>query len=464
MANISFGGLGNGLDFGQVVDQLVKAQNLPIDSLRGKKNALQTKLTEYGTLGTNLLAVQSAAEALRFQASFDRTASTVSDEDVLTATSSPTAGPGTYRMQVTQLAAAHQISSKAAKAVASATTDIVPGASASVSFTVGTGPVQTVTLADGATLENLRDEINNLGAGVTASIVNTGTPSTPAYRLLMTSSNTGADYAIAVTADTTDLDLANGSGTGGRDTLQAAQNATVVLGDPSQTQLTIQRSSNTLTDVIPGVTVNLKRATAVGESVTVGVSVDVGQVTDNIKKLVTSYNDMVKFINQRNTYNQETKQGGPLFGEGTIRSVISTVRNALGSTLSGLTSFSSVGEIGFKTEKDGTITLDEGKLTSALSSDYAGVKALFANRGAAEGIAQRVSKAVDSLDDVQTGAMTTRTQGITAQLARMTDDIQRKEDSLSAYEARLKTQFASLDGLLRQMQTQSNYLRARTGV
>lgn len=464
MANISFGGLGNGLDFGQVVDQLVRAQRLPIDALQTKKNALQTKLTEYGTLGTNLLAVQSAAEALRFPTSFDRTTSTVSDEDVLTVTSSSTAGAGSYQLSVTQLAAAHQISSKAAKAVTSATSDIVSGANASLSFRVGTGPVQTVTLSDGATLENLRDEINNLGAGVTASIVNTGTPSTPAYRLLMTASSSGADSAITVTADTTDLDLANGSGTGGSDTLQAGQNAIVVLGNPNQTQLTIQRSSNTLTDVIPGLTVNLKRATALNESVTIGVSVDVGQVKDNIKKLVTAYNDVVKFINQRNTYNQETKEGGPLFGEGTIRSILSTVRNALGSTLSGGPSFSSVGEIGFKTERDGTITLDEGKLSSALSSDYAGVKALFVSRGAAEGIGQRVSRAVDSLDDVQTGAMTTRTKGISAQLERMKDDIQRKEDTLTAYEARLRAQFSSLDGLLRQLQTQSNYLRARTGV
>ena len=65
MATISFGGLGNGLDFGQVVDQLVKVQQLPIDNLTNKKLALQSKLTDLGAVGTKLLALQSATAALR---------------------------------------------------------------------------------------------------------------------------------------------------------------------------------------------------------------------------------------------------------------------------------------------------------------------------------------------------------------------------------------------------------------
>jgi len=82
---ISFGGLGNGVDFGQVVTELAKVQRVPIDALNTKKNSLQTKLTDYGTLGMKLLALQSAANALRLPNSFDRTATTVSDETKLTA-------------------------------------------------------------------------------------------------------------------------------------------------------------------------------------------------------------------------------------------------------------------------------------------------------------------------------------------------------------------------------------------
>lgn len=310
MATISFGGLGNGVDFGQVVDQLVKVQQLPIDALQSKKSNLQTKLTDYGTLGGKLVALQSATDALRLPSFFDRTAATVSDESVLGVSASSTATPGTYLVQVTRLATAHQIASKATKTVTATTSDIVSGAGATFSFRVGTSAIQTVTLSDTATLEDLRDQINDLGSGATASIVNTGTSATPAYRLLLTASSTGADRTITITADSTDLDFLNGSGAGGFDTLQLAQDATVVLGDPAQTQLTIQRDSNTITDAIPGVVLNLKQTTAVGQFATVTVSLDTAQVKDNIKKLVTAYNEVVNFITSHNTYDTATKQGG----------------------------------------------------------------------------------------------------------------------------------------------------------
>lgn len=215
MATVSFGGLGNGIDFGQVVTELVKIQRLPIDKLNEKKTVLQSKLADLGSLGAKLLAVQGAADALRLASSFDRTSATVSDEEVLSLSSSSTAVQGNYRVQVTQLATAHQITNKAAKAVASSTADIVAGTSAVVSFRVGTGAEQTVTLGDSGTLEDLRTAINDLGAGVTASIVNSGTAQAPAYRLVLTGTSTGAANTISITADGTALDLANTSGTGG---------------------------------------------------------------------------------------------------------------------------------------------------------------------------------------------------------------------------------------------------------
>jgi flagellar hook-associated protein 2 len=235
MASISFGGLGNGLDFGQVVDQLVKIQRLPIDQLSQKKTTAQSKLTDYGLLGGKLLALQAAGDALRLPTAFDRSSATVSDQTALTASASSAATPGSYLVRVTQLAQSHQITNKAATAVSSVTTDIVGGASALFTFRVGTGTDQTVTLSDTATLEDLRTGINDLGAGVTASIVNAGSETTPAYRLILTATSSGASHAVTIVADGTTLDFANGGGTGGVDTLQAAQDAIAVIGDPTLT-------------------------------------------------------------------------------------------------------------------------------------------------------------------------------------------------------------------------------------
>lgn len=456
MATISFGGLGNGLDFGQVVDQLVKVARLPVDRLAEKKATLNSKSTDYATLSTKLIMLQSAADKLRLAASFDRSATSVSDETLVSATGSSTASPGTYQVRITQLAQSHQVASKAAKTVAATTTDIVAGASGTFTFTVGSGTAQTVTLSATATLDDLKTAINDLGAGVTASVINTGSDTTPAYRLVLTSNSTGASNGITVSADDTTLDFVNSSGTGGVDTLQAAQDATVVVG--SSATVTLTRSSNTITDAIPGVTLTLTGTTSGTSTVQVNVTRDVSAVKANITALATAYNDVVKFINERNTYDVTTKKGGLFFNEPTIRTVLSKIRTALSSTVSGVSTLGSTGEIGFKTERDGTIAVDQAKLDSVMSSSYSAVKNLFIKQTGITGVAQLMSDAIDVLDDVEGGTVPLRKNGLTKQITSLTDEIAKKEDAIAQYEARLRAQYAALDGLLSQLKSQSNYL------
>jgi flagellar hook-associated protein 2 len=461
MSSISFGGLGNGFDFEGVIKQLVTVQGLPIERLSENKKTVQTKLTDYETLGANLLRLQSAAGSLRRASNFDRAAAMVSNDAILTATTSSSATPGTYTLQVTQLASAHQIINKAAKAVASTTADIVSGASATFTFTVGGGALQTVTLGATATLDDLKTAINDLGAGVSASMLNAGTESSPAYRLVLTSTQTGADEAIAITADSTDLDFVNATGAGGADTLQAAQNAGVVLGDPNGDTVTVQRSTNTIADAISGVTLSLMATTEVASTVTVSVSRDMGSIKSDVKTLVSAYNDIVKFINERTTYNTETKEGGIFFADGTPKAVISRLRQALSDEVAGTTGYTSVAQVGFKTERDGTITLDESALDKSLTEDYLSVKNLFITQTNSSGIAQRLFDAVDGLDDVESGSLTLRKNGLTKEIDGLSDQITHKEDALSEYEERLRRQYAALDGLLRQLQGQLDFLKSR---
>lgn len=463
MATISFGGLGNGLDFGQVVDQLVKASRLPIDRLNAKKADLNSKSTDYATLSTKLIALQSAADKMRLPANFDRSNVSVSDSTVLTATGSSSAVQGSYTVKVTQLAQSHQITNKAAKAVASTTTDIVSGGSGAFTFRVGSGTNQTVSLSASATIEDLKTAINDLGAGVTASVINAGSESSPAYRLALTAVSTGASNGITIVADNTVLDFLDGSGTGGTDTLQAAQDAVIVLGDPSMNPLTFQRSSNTIADAITGVTLTLSKITG-SSTVSVNVSRDIAAVKTSIKDLAVAYNEVVSFINERNTYDITTKKGGIFFNEPTVRTVLNQLRTALSSIVSGVTTYTSVGDIGIKTERDGTVTVEDAKLDAALSSNYTAVKNLFINQIGSVGVAQLLNVAVDRLDDIESGALTLRKDGLTDQLSDLTDEIARKEDVLAQYEERLRRQYAALDGLLRQIQSQMGFLQANSSL
>ncbi|MEQ1655059.1 MAG: flagellar filament capping protein FliD [Nitrospira sp.] len=461
MATISFGGLGNGLDFGQVVEQLVKVARLPVDSLNEKKGALNSKSTDYATLSTKLIGLQSAADKLRLSTSFDRTTTSVSDTSALSAVGSSTATSGTYSLRITQLAQSHQITSKSAKTVAATTTDIVGGGSGTFTFKVGTGTDQTVTLSDTATLEDLKSAINDLGAGATASIINTGNDTTPAYRLVLTSSTTGASNGITIVADNTTLDFLNSSGTGGIDTLQAAQDAIAIVGDPTLNPVTVTRSTNAISDAIAGVTLTLLETTGTS-TVQVNVSRDVTAVKDNIKGLATAYNEVLKYINERTTYDVATKKGGNFFGEPTVRGVLSQIRSALSSSITGAGALNTVGALGFKTDREGTITVDEAKLDTALSASYSNVRTLFVNQTGSAGVAQLLNTAVDSLTNVASGQLSLRKNGITKQITSLSADILRKEDAVTKYEDRLKAQYAALDNLLRRLQSQSSAIQSNT--
>ena len=455
---ISFGGLGNGIDFGPIVELLVQAKRIPIDRINERKLNDQEKLTNFGSLGTKLLGLQNAANSLRTRLSFDKnevSVSSASSQALLTASASSTAASGTYTVTVNELASAHQIVSKASTAVSTTDTDIVSGASGTFSFQVGTGSVQTVNLDATGTLENLRDGINNLGAGVSASILNTGTETTPAYRLVLASNDTGASNSLTISADDTILDTV----TTGVDTFQAAQDSQIVLGE-GVGAVTINRSSNTLTDVISGLTLNLQ-AEDLNNPVTISVTQDNTAVKEGISNFVSAYNEVVGFINERTEFDLETGERGIFVGESLARIVLDRIRQSAFSQISGLSTYTSASQIGFETQTtDGTIKLNETMLDAALSQNYSAVRDLFVQNPTTgtEGIAELMVNAVDALDDVESGALIIRQNSLTNKIDDFVQQISVKESALSRFEEQQRIKFANLDGLLAGLQNQLDAL------
>lgn len=461
---ISFGGLGNGVDFGPVVDALVQAERLPIDALTQKKLQAQKKQTELGLLGAKLLSFQSLASSLRNRVSFNKNQVNVaspSAQTPLSATVSSSAAPGTYQVTVNQLASAHQIISKASTAVSQTDADIVGGESGTFQFKVGTGSIQTVNLDATGTLDDLRVAINDLGAGVSASILNTGSEASPQFRLVLSANETGLDQAITIVADDTTLDMA----TTGVDTFQAAQDSEVVLGvtdaGAGTTAITINRWTNTLTDVVAGLTINLQAVDATNP-VTISVSQDNGAVKEAISDFVSGYNEIVAFVNERTFYNTETKERGIFVGESLARTVLDRVRESVFSQISGLTTYSGASQIGFETQTaDGTIKLNETTLDSALSTNFSAVRDLFVKNTTTgtRGIADLAVNAIDGLDDIDTGSLTRRQNALTKQVKDFTNQITLKEEALARFEQQQRLKFANLDGLLASLQSQLKQLQ-----
>lgn len=370
MAGVSSAG-SSSIDVNSIVSQLMQIESRRKISLQRKEADYQLKLSSVGTLSSSMSSFKSALDSLKSSSSFQSIKATSGDTSVFTATASSTATAGTYNLEVTQLAKANMLTSSAYSDTTSAI------ATGTLTIQVGTGAATSVTIdSSNNSLTGIKDAINKAGSDVTAAIINDGT----GYKLLLTSNNMGASNTIKVTVagdslgtDTDTSGLSNlmydPAGTQNMTEIQTAQSATMKMGT-----LTITKDSNTVTDVIPGVTLNLLKA-QVGTPVSLTVSNDSSAVSTNVNKFVSEFNKLAKTI-------KDIK--GQLGADTIIRQVESQIRSIMGNTIPGLSSgLNSLSQVGISTQKDGTLTVDTATLNTAISNNFNDIVKLFAKVGTA---------------------------------------------------------------------------------
>ena len=398
MASIESLGLGSGVLTTDLVEQIITAEK-EVSELRldSKQELVEARITAYGEIQSLMSEVQSAASSLSSPSLMSSTSATSSNEDILTATTSTTSDPGTYSIEVLNTAKAHSLASTTYTSF-----DEIVGTGQLV-FTFGelsydgSGDItgqdinpdrasKTITIDESnRTLSGIRDAINKADMGVTASIINDGS----GYRLLMTSEETGEQNAMRIEA----LDDSGNLLTSGLSTLaynenQLADSTTTQTskGEDAQLQvngLTITRSSNSVDEVIKGVTLNLKNAD-VGTNVTVTVTADTEKLTESIQSFVDSYNNLKTFIDDLSSYNADTQQAGLLLGDSTIRTMMSQIRSLISEPIVGLTGkYRSLTELGVNTNRDNEYLLDFDTSTfnSALTADRQAIVGLLAKSG-----------------------------------------------------------------------------------
>jgi len=218
------------------------------------------------------------------------------------------------------------------------------------------------------TLEGLRDAINNAGAGVKAVIINDGSEINP-YHLLISSSHSGMAGKMIVEPNLS----------GGEDltftTTVHPQDAIVSMGDKNPTLIT--DSSNSMDEVIPGLTLNLVSADST-KTVQVNVEADLETIKQDIVNFVDAYNDIVDFTNTQQSYDTDTNtKGGALFGQMGLMNVRNDLRNAITDPIESSGSITSIFQIGVNVDLNGKLTLNETELDEVLRNDLEGVKNLF---------------------------------------------------------------------------------------
>jgi flagellar hook-associated protein 2 len=435
LAPITFSGLATGLDTSSMIDALVKIEHRPIDLLQNQQNVLSNKLSLFNQLSGLLSSLRSSAEAISTSAGFFVNKATSSDESVLTATAGSNASTGSHSITVTSLARA---TTQASATFASTSALVRQG---TLNITVGSTTTNITVDGTNNTLSGLKDAINASGAAVNASIVQVGANS---YRLVVNGKNTGT--ANAVTIDESGL-------TTGADPLpgfsvtQPESDAVVVVDG-----ISVARSTNTISDVLTGVTLDLKNQSA--SAVQVSISNDTDGIKKQIHDFVSAYNSVQSFIHDQTKYDSDNKIAGPLIGDSTVQTAQRLLRSAIGGNVSG--TFVTLRDVGITVQGDDTLTVNDATLDSALATDANGVSQVFLD--ATNGAATNVMSQVDNLTSATAGLLTAKINGTQSNIDNLSDSMATKETSLENFQEELTRKFAALEALVSSLKSQGQYL------
>lgn len=402
------------LDINSIVSQLMTVEQRPLTALAKKEASYQAKLSAYGSVSGALSNFQSAISGLSSTAKLQALKATPSDTSVFTASASSIAIAGVYSLdaitklaQSQKLAATGQASSTATigngtltfdfGAITGGTFDAATGKYTGATFTSSGAGTKTVTIdATNNSLQGIRDAINTAKIGVTATIINDGGASP--YRLVLTSDSIGKTNSIKVSV-TGDTALSNllahdpGNNTG----QSLAETATAQNAEFKVDGVSVSKTSNTVTDVIQGVTLSLQKTTATPVSLT--VARDNATIKSSVESFVKAYNDLNKILKDISAYNPETKTGSILQGDSTVRMLQAKIHSVLNTPVGNTGgSLSTLSQIGVSFQKDGTLVLDASKLNAAITSNFSDIASLFAATG----------KASDSLISYSSATSATR--------------------------------------------------------
>lgn len=379
MASISSIGIGSGTLTSDLIDKIVGADRAPTElRLDRAQEELEAELSAYGQIQNALSDFRLETRVLSKPALFGQM-SVDSTSSVVSGSANSDASPGSYTLEVSQLAQAHSLSSNSFTAAS----DVV--GTGTLTITAGTTSANITIDASNSSIQGIADAINaEADLNVNASVIDTGN----GFKLVLSASEAGEDNAISIDV----------SGDGDGDSADDAGLSQLVFNDTT-TNLTesvvatnaefkvngvdIVRDSNTVSDVVAGLTLELS-GTNDGSPAIVSITQDTDKVADTVEKFVESYNALQTLHNELTEFDPDGRDSGVLLGDQALRTIFTSLRSDMYQLVAGLESeeIRSLSDIGINTNSEtGALTFDRTDFTSALSDYPDDVEALFAAQG-----------------------------------------------------------------------------------
>ena len=329
--------------------------------------------------------------------------------------------------------------------------------------------VVDVTASD--SLDDVVQKINDASIPVAATVVNTGSGSTP-FRLSLTSSISGA--AGEVLFDTSGIDI-------GMDRVVKGADAAVFFGGDADGNggFLVSSNSNTLDDVIDGLTINLLKAD--DEQVQVDVARDDAAIVESVANWVTSFNDVIDRLAQYDFFDVETEERGALLGDPTVARIRSSLYRTLNQPAQGIdTSFSFLAQVGIRVGGEGRLEFNEEVFRDAFTQDPGAVEQLFAAYDvettsteeiapgvtvqetglefARLGVAELFEQLLDDLTDPIDGPLDRTNDTFDRQIESIEQRIEDLDERLERRRLSLQREFANLELTISGLQEQSSAL------
>jgi flagellar hook-associated protein 2 len=276
----------------------------------------------------------------------------------------------------------------------------------------------------------LAASITNANLGVTASVVNDSNGA----RLAIVSNTSGAASDLTINNVSSSLTFTKGA--------TGTDASLTVDGVP------ISSASNTVSNTVAGLTLNLVGADP-DTQVQVAVSPDTTKVTQAITDFVTAYNAIIQDLSSQFTFNTSTNSAGPLATDSGARMVQTELLSAVTYAGSG-NSFNTLAQLGVSMNNDGTLTVDDAKLSSAVNSDFAGVQSFF-HPATGTGFAAAMQAQLDPLTDPTQGAFSIELKGMSDGQKSFQDQIDNYEVYIATQKILLTNQYTQVDLALRQL-------------
>ena len=443
MASLSSPGIGSGLDVNGLVTQLVAAaKTAPQNAIDKRRDTNGAELSAIGSLKSALSAFQDSLSSLADGSAFTQFLATASSTDHFSAIADATAAAGTYSVDVQQLATAEKASSGAFAANTTLSTGqlTIAVGTKSMTISVGSGTSSLAQLA-GAINRNANNP------GVTAAVVHAA----DGDHIVLTSTKSGAANAFSVTGtgDVAGLSYDPATGTGGLTSVTHAQDAKLSIDG-----FDVTSASNAVQGAIQGVTLNLTTVSGTTPD-TLTVAADNDSIQKAVQTFVDNYNKLVGTTKTLTSYDSGSGQAGALLGDSTLLGITSRLSRSLGTQFgSSGDAVRSLADIGIKFEVDGSLSLDDDKLSAALAGSPEQVRTLFGN---AAGLGKSLTPMLEGY--LQTGGILDGRTDSLNQSNKSLDDQQSQLDArMDTLTTMYTAQFTKLDQLLTSLNSTSSFL------